>query len=226
MLTITEEIERIKNLNKVICELDYSDSDPRSRGSYGYRPGAKFNPNTDYLSDIGSRKKKRGDLQEPTYNPFSDTGKSTEEKPSDINNKEDRMSLAKRVARGDEIKNATQETLKQIRELYNGRSHGHGSGNGKSRDPEKLDINIMKPFHIEVLYFLLKRKEGTYLPEALSNRMGNIVYSKTFMSLVKPIREDWEKWGSKFKFKDDVNITLDDFVKFMQKNMDLIIAGK
>lgn len=214
--TITEEVERIKNLNKVISELDYSDSDPRSRGSYGYRPGAKFNPNTDYLSDIGARKKK-ANLQDPTYIPFSDTNKSSEEKLLDINNKEDRSLLSRRIIRGDEIKNATPETIKQIKELYGERQNSWGS----ERDPEKLQIDLTKPFHIEIFYHLLKQK-GTRLPTIPGRSYGSIAYSKTLMKLLSPVKKVGYTHSGIYKFKDNIDIKLDNFIKFITNKRDLI----
>lgn len=69
--TLTEEINRINDLNKIIQEQDSNDNPFRS-GRHGYWSGNKtypINPNTDYLSDIGARKRKKKDDTLSTEKP-------------------------------------------------------------------------------------------------------------------------------------------------------------
>lgn len=228
--TITEEIERIKNLNKVITELDYSDSDPRSHGSYGYRPGAKFNPNTDYLSDIGARKtKKKEEKPAKEYDwygnlirPRDINGNLIKTKDSlpelDINKREDRENIIKKLLNGIRLRidNATPETYKYMAKLLPGLLP-NSSNDNKEENKKQLDrIGFNVPggskkniFEIELIYYLLK--ESKYNGECRFP-------SKTFLDITS-----FSEHSSKYlHFKNNNNPTLDWFIDFINNNYEKI----
>ena len=212
--TITEEIERIKNINKVISELDYSDSDPRSHGSYGYQRGRGFNPNSDYLSDIGARKAKERTNRQSSVEYDQNGNPINKKKPEppkilDINNKEDRILLIKKILTYSKnkyykIKSATPETIKIIDNIFPNQFY-HGL------DTDHAHLHGNRDFDLEIIYFLLKN--GRFYTTS-----DRIEWSSTFMNLIS----DSTVQPGHYQFKDGVNLSLEEFVDFVKNNYNKI----
>jgi len=197
---LTEQIERIKDLNKIFNEQNYNDAyGPTNLGTHGYRSGLGINSNTDYLSDIGAVKRKDKPKIDGRTSPNRKYGNF------DINIKSDRRLIAKRLAKRMNTKSATPETIENIKRVLNVPNN---------KDIERQDIlncrftslDLKNVFDIEVAYFLLL--EGEFIAS------NGIHLSKTFMELID------DSNSQKIKFKKQNHMQLDEFTDFMLKNYD------
>ena len=205
---ILSEIERMKELNKILNEQNYDDAyGPSNLGSHGYHSGLGINPNADYSSDIGATKRK----EKPEIDGRKLGKGGWKARDLDINNRKDRLMIINRLLKGHQTKKATPETLDKLYHMFSG-DIINGIRN--------LHLNLKDDFDVELVYFLLKagRFRNTHWLSKSKTFMNNLELSDYATTVYNPKTNEFEDKKTFLKFKENETLTLDDFVDFMKKN--------
>lgn len=206
--SINEEINRIKVIMKSLTEDDYN--------MYGLTKtpqGFRYDnyDDKDFSDDVIIHPEEKIKKDKPLTSFPKD---KIPPKILTLDNQEDRIDIIKKMINGKKLKNLVDDkAFFEITRVYKRYSSDGYFNSTQKITPDQYVIprNFVDTFDIEIIYFLLKN--GTY------KSIDRTDLSKTFNKLITKS----EKCPKCSMFKENVNLSLNDFVNFMKKNYEKIM---